>query len=378
MKEDSSLREGTVERRRFGLCHVSLRAFRNYRKLYLEFDRGFNVLTGENAQGKTNLLEAMALLSTSRLLRGQKDSEAILDGERTSCIEGELLESHTELAVHLERGVRKRVFLNGLVLPRAGDLIGRLPCVCMTTEDMAIARGEPSNRRLFLDLDLSALYPAYFHHLALYKRALEQRNALLRQAEHFAARDELFDPWEEQLATHGSEIRRLRRHYIAALATPAASIHAQMGNGEMLNLAYAQHDALSDQEGMRMGLASGRAVDLHRGGTGIGPHRDDLSLTIDGKDLRSFGSQGQQRTAVIALKLGVLQVEREELGASPLLLLDDMLSDLDEHRRSLLVEAVLESAGQAVLTCTEASAAGVRILREASVFEVKAGTVARI
>jgi len=375
MRESTLLREKEGETRRFGLDRIELKSFRNYEALSLGLDRGFNILAGPNAQGKTNLLEAMALLSTTRLLRGQKDGEAILDDQHTARVDGELLDSHTTIAVQLERGIRKKVFLNGLGLPRASDLIGRLPCVCMTAEDMTLARGEPSHRRLFMDLDLSALYPAYLNHLTLYKRALEQRNALLRRAEHHEVGQEQYEPWEDQIATHGSILRRQRSQYISQLAPPAAENHALMGSGESLTVSYLLHDSLTDIEQLRTGLAQGRAADLHRGGTGVGPHRDDLGLAIDGKDLRLFGSQGQQRTAVIALKLAVLLTGRSELGAPPLLLLDDILSDLDERRRALLVEAVLGNAGQAVLTCTEASAAGKLILAQAKVFEVRKGTV---
>lgn len=378
MKEEDPIKESSAENRRFGVGVLRLDHFRNYERLELELDPGFNVLAGPNAQGKTNLLEGLALLSTARLLRGQKDLEAIQEGHDAMRVEGDLLETHTTLSVSLERGSRKRVFVNSLALPRSSDLLGRLPSVQLTTEDMSMARGEPSDRRLFMDLDLSSLYPAYLHHLTLYKRALEQRNALLKQAQSHFVEDYAFEPWEEHLALHGIALRMLRMKYIDSLREPALAVHSMMGDGESLALRYLAKDESLDRDHASEALSRTRGQDIHRGSTSMGPHRDDLCIEVGGREARLFGSQGQQRTAVIALKLASLLVAKRELGAPPMLLLDDILSDLDERRRAHLVDAVLDSAGQALLTCTEASAAGKRILGQARVFGVSAGKISRL
>lgn len=378
MKEGDALRRDGAENRRFGVSQVRMDHFRNYETLDIALDEGFNVVAGPNAQGKTNLLEGLSLLSTARLLRGQRDTEAISDGFDSMRVEGDLLQVHTTLAVSLERGSRKRVYVNSLGLPRASDLLGRLPSVQLTTEDMAIARGEPSDRRLFIDLLLSSLYPAYLHHLSLYKRALEQRNALLKQAQHHHVEEMAFEPWEEHLALHGTALRNHRVECIDALLEPAIEVHSLMGDGESLKLHYLPKDEATSVESAQENLVRGRAQDVHRGTTTNGPHRDDLLIEVGGREARLFGSQGQQRTAVIAIKLASLKVAKEELGAPPMLLLDDILSDLDERRRSHLIEAVLNGAGQALLTCTEASAAGKRILEQARIFEVCAGKISRL
>jgi DNA replication and repair protein RecF len=351
---------------------VHLTAYRNYRSLSLRLAPGFNVLSGLNAQGKTNFLEALAFVSTTRLLRGRRDSEAILEGEDQSKVELEL--GRTRIGMQLERGGRKKAFLNGMSLPRAADLIGRFPCCCVTSFDLAMVRGEPSDRRLFLDLELSALYPAYLRHLTEYKRALEHRNALIRHSGGWVT-PEAFEPWEAPLAEHGSALRSMRLTYLQALLPTAQVVHREMGQGETLDLVYAPGDESTDSESLAQALFASRQHDLHRGGTSVGPHRDDVLLKIDGREAKHFGSQGQQRTAVIAVKLGCLDVAREILGMTPILLLDDILSDLDAERRALLVEAVLARAGQAVLTCTEASAAGPRILSQAALFEVHQGEI---
>ena len=371
MRDRDLLRENTVET-------LVLEGFRNYASLRLPLSAGFNVVSGPNAQGKTNLLEALYLVGTTRLLRGQRDAEAVRDGDDRAMVEVELAHSGTRLGVGLERGARKRARVNGLALPRAADLIGRLPVVCVSAADMAIVRGEPADRRLFLDLELSALSPAYLHHFALYKRAQEQRGALLRQCRERSVAPEVFEPWEAQMAQHGAHLRGARLDYVARLVEPTREVHARMGGGEALDLRYEPKDEAMEEDALRALLDASRSQDVARGATSFGPHRDDLRLEIEGRDARLFGSQGQQRTAVIALKLATLDVATEERGAPPLLLLDDILSDLDERRRAMLVEVVLDRAAQAVLTCTEASAAGERILSQARLFAVENGAVASL
>jgi len=363
------------EDRDLSVSSVHLEGFRNFQSETVILSKGFNVLSGKNAQGKTNFLEAIYLLSTTRLLRGQRDAEAILQGLSKAVVLVELEGSETSLSVTLQSGIRKRAAINGLTLPRAADLIGRLPCVCVSTLDMAIVRGEPSDRRLFLDLELSALFPAYLRHFTHYKRALEQRNALLRDSREWMQPPELFEPWEEHLATHGAAMRIARLGFVERLSPLASEAHSQIGAGEQIGLRIEAKDPAFSPESLLQGLSLSRSADVARGGTSVGPHRDDLGIDIGERDARMFGSQGQQRTAVISLKLATLGLARQELGIPPLLLLDDILSDLDESRRGQLIDVVLERAGQAVLTCTEASSAGSRILDSAKVFEVEAGRI---
>lgn len=362
----------------FGVQRVCLDAFRNYASLDIALGSGFNVLTGANAQGKTNFLEALHLVATTRLLRGMRDAEAIFDGGERASVKVELIGGRTDLEVQLTRGFRKRALINGVGVPRAADLLGRLPCVSLTVLDLPIVRGEPSERRLFLDLELSQLYPAYLRHLTLYKRALEQRNALVRAARERVVRSDEYDPWEQPLTEHGAALREARIRYVARVQPHAAEVHASMGHGESLCLRYTARDEALGASELADALQASRVADIARGGTSVGPHRDDMAIEIDGREARLFGSQGQQRTAVVSLKMATLEVAREELGSPPLLLLDDILSDLDESRRAKLVERTLDRAGQAVLTCTEAAAAGPEILGRASVFGVVSGTLSRL
>ncbi len=369
MKEEE-LRERAGENLDIYVVCVSLDRFRNYLHLDVDLDRGFNLITGINGQGKTNFLESLYLLSTTRLLRGQRDAEAVLEGETMAYVSCEL-SSHTELGMTIEPGARKRASLNGVKLPKAADVIGRLPCVSISSFDLDIVKGEPSDRRLFLDLELSALSPAYLKHLAVYKRAVEQRNALLRDSREVRRPPELFETWEEQIASAGAAIRQARRAYVEELRPIARQRHATMADGEQFDLEYVQKGEEMTADRMIEELAQSRHVDIVRGGTSVGPHRDDLLLLVGGRDARLFGSQGQQRTSVVALKLATLAHQSRMLRQPPLLLLDDILSDLDERRRSLLVQIVLDEAGQTILTCTEESAAGPEVLRRAKIFHTR-------
>jgi len=355
------------------LTGLRLRDFRNYEVVELDLGEGFHLVTGPNAQGKTNLLEALYLLSTTRLLRGSRDGDAIRHGAQKASVEAD--SGRTNLALVLEHGIRKRASLNSLGLPRASDLIGRLPCVCISAADLPIVRGEPSDRRLFLDLELSQTYPAYLQHFTLYKRALEQRNALLKLANDRYVDDASFEPWEIQLADHGSAMREFRRRYVVDLTPYARDTHATLGHGEELALGYETKDETEDSAAMSAALANRRREDIARKTTTIGPHRDELRISIDHKEGRTYGSQGQQRSAVIALKLATLRLLSEILGRTPLLLLDDILSDLDASRRAKLSEWILAHADQALLTCTEPEAAGEEILDRATIYTVKAGRI---
>lgn len=352
---------------------VELRNFRNYRDAAVDLDPGLNLICGLNAQGKTNFLEALHLLGTTRLLRGQRDSEAIREGESQALVTAELNEGRTQIGVTLESGVRKRATLNGVKLPRAADLIGRLPCVCISALDLAIVRDEPSDRRLFLDLELSALYPAYLRHFATYKRAVEQRNALLKHAREASVSEDRFEVWEEQIAAAGAFLREARLGYLGELSPVAEQSHGEIGGGERLSLAYEPNDEATTTEELLRALSGSRDREIARGSTCYGPHRDDFRIEVGSRDARLFGSQGQQRTSVIALKLATFEVGRRRHGTPPLLLLDDILSDLDERRRQRLIEVVLRLDGQAVLTCTEPESAGPDVARRAKVLTIEAG-----
>lgn len=373
------------------LKSLELNSFRLCERLQLELPPGLTLIAGANAQGKTTILEAIAALSTGRLFRTKRDQEAIrhwsvdegteIPGEgiaSEATVRGIVHPHDTVLGLRIPAGGRKRASLNGMDLPKVSDLLGRLPSIVIAASDLALAQGEPADRRLFLDMELSALFGGYLGAMAGYKRALEHRNGLLRQAQERHVSADEFEPWEAALAKFGSQIRDTRRSYIELLGAAASEAHAMLGGGERLEASCDPCDPAMTELELMEAFANERVRAIARGSTAVGPHRDDLRLDINGKSVRSFGSQGQQRTAVIALKLAAFRVSRETTGSPPLLLLDDMLSDLDQHRRSALAKVVTEEAGQAILTCTDAHAVGQEILRQSTVIGVKAGSACKL
>lgn len=354
---------------------VRLEHFRNYASAEVEVDRSMNVFFGPNGQGKTSLLEALHLISTSKLLRGSRDGEAVRSGEARAMVEVELDTSGTVLGISLAAGVRKRATLNGMSLPRAADVIGRLPSVCFSSADLPIVSGQPADRRMFLDLELCQLFPAYMRALTVYKRALEQRNALLRASQETPQPASVFEAWEAELAMHGAILREHRSTFVSTLAPIAAGHYADLARADELTLELQPADVAETSEQLFERLGATRIADTHRGSTSVGPHRDEMIIRLEDREARHYGSQGQQRSAVIALKLAVLTIFAERHGHPPLLLLDDIFSDLDKFRRQRLIEGVVASAGQVVLTCTEREQAGEEIASRARHFEIRAGTV---
>lgn len=356
---------------------VQLVNFRNYEGLDLNLTSGLTLVQGSNGQGKTNFLEALYLVSRAQLLRGMRDAEAVLEGKPSAEVKVQLKPGGTEVQVTLQPGTKKRVFVNGMALPRASDILGRVPSVSVSSADLPIIAGEPSDRRFFLDLELSGLYPSYLRDLTHYKRALEQRNALLKRAQEFSVDSNLFESWEDQLAIHGANLRRARVAFLALLAPLAKETQSHLGQGEDFNVAYAQKDPSDEEMALRAAYALNRPHDVARGQTTIGPHRDDVRIEVDGREARLYGSQGQQRSAMISLKLATLRTARTVLGDPPLLLLDDVFSDLDARRRANLVDWVLSNAAQTVLTCTEAEAAGEILVAQADLVHCEDGKLTR-
>ncbi|MCB0825603.1 MAG: DNA replication/repair protein RecF [Armatimonadetes bacterium] len=356
----------------FALQSLRLIHFRLFEDESISPSSHLNLITGQNAQGKTTILEAISLISTGRVMRGSRDGEAIQSGSDFARVDGILLGSETKVSVELAEGKRKKALLNDLGLPRASDLMGRLPTVSFSASDLRIVIGDPSDRRFLLDSELSQLFPSYLKHLAIYKRGLEQRNALLKQAHDRHVMDHEFEVWEEQMAESGSHLRDSRIGWVQHVNQAAMKSQDRLGAGEKLSLQYLVKDEVED---LQMGFVESRRIDIRRGSTTIGPHRDDIEIFVDGKPAKQFGSQGQQRTAVISIKLAVSQVATETLGDAPVLLLDDIFSDLDQHRRSRLVSCALEEGGQVFISCTEPEQAGGELIEQAKVFSVQFGKV---
>lgn len=357
------------------LERLKLRDFRNFEALDLQLDPGFNLIVGKNAQGKTNLLEAIYFIGTGKRLRGMRDHEAIRQGASSAHIEVTLAEGRTSVSLDIFLSGRKSASINGQSLPKASDLLGRVPVVAFSASDLPILRGEPSERRAFLDLHLSQIYPRYLTQFSAYKQALAQRNSLLKLAQKEPVEASLFVPWEMTMSVSAEHISLHRERYLADLKPEIQARHAQLGSGERITLELESTLAGLDAAEIADRLAESRERDIQRGSTSLGPHRDEWILCIDQKDARRYGSQGQQRTAVIALKLAVFRFLEQSLGQSPVLLLDDIFSDLDHDRRQKLIEIVAQEAGQVVLTCTDAAQAGAELGSHARRIVIEQGKV---
>lgn len=356
---------------------LRLTDYRNYTEQTLELQSGINVLTGGNAQGKTNLLEAIRLCSIGRSHRTSRDRELIRAGAHQARItlNWRRRDGSHELTALIPELSPKQMRVDGKLLRRSGELMGMLGTVLFAPEDLSLVKSGPGERRRFIDMELSQLRPVYYYALQRYNRALKQRNSLLRAACSNAALVGTLAGWDEVLASEGAQIVRLRAEFIERLNGFARRHHSHITAGrEELSCAYVTGvDAGNALESMRRGLEGGRARDLRMGTTTFGPHRDDMQLMIDGRDARAFGSQGQLRTAALSIKLSELSVMYNESGEWPILLLDDVMSELDPTRRRTLLECI--EGVQTLVTCTDMSdLAGAHI---ELALRVRAGSVER-
>jgi DNA replication and repair protein RecF len=307
---------------------------------------GINVIQGDNAQGKTSLLEAVLFLTTSKSHRTTQESELVRQGEEAFRLHGEARRAQGEVVLDANwwRGA-KRFRVNGVAQTRVSDILGKVNVVFFSPEDVDIVRGSATVRRRFLDMELSQLQPRYLRALQQYRQVLRQRNELVRKPRLDAT---LLDVWDEQLAREGEVLRSERGRFVESLTTLAAEAYQAVAPGEPLTVAYDPNVRGPLDEA----LAASRDADRRNGLTTRGPHRDDLAIRIAGRPARQYGSQGQQRTAALALKLAELELIRREAGEYPILMLDDVLSELDENRSRRLFEA-LNPDVQCLITTTE-------------------------
>jgi DNA replication and repair protein RecF len=341
------------------LQHLALSNFRNYAQLDLEPAGGLNVYVGANAQGKSNLLEGIAMLGTGKSFRTSHEGDVVRGDGDTAVVRGEavLRAGRIELVCTIEksvRGTRKAYTVNGSAVRYAGYL-GRIRVVTFVPGDLALAAGTPGVRRAFLNVALSQSEARYYHELARYRKALQQKNALLRGA--VAPDAELLAVYERTLIAAGTEIMLARAALIEELARVARRAHAQFAQSERLDVTYEPNVAFEHASreaiaaALELRLDQTREAERTRKTSLTGPHRDDVGLSLDGASLAAYGSQGQQRTAVLALKIAEYAVMRDRSQEAPLLLLDDVLSELDEDRAAALLREIGQY-DQAFVTAT--------------------------
>lgn len=339
---------------------VLLKNFRNYEALDVELNKGINILYGQNAQGKTNIIESIYLASTGKSHRTQKDLELIRwnsEGARIM-IEFEKEKDNKSVEIYLKKGCKKQVKLNGVRLNKIGELIGSLNTVIFSPDHMKIIKEGPAERRRFIDIILSQVKPGYYYNLIQYLKVLEQRNNLLNEAKNNSKVLKTIDIWNEQLVLFGTKLIMTRTEFIKNMNLFAAETHEKISNGrEKLEMKYKpsiENSEIIEKDigkAFTASLEKFKDIDLRRGITHKGPHRDDLFFYINDMEVKNYSSQGQQRTTLLSLKISEFRYISAETEEVPVLLLDDVFSELDTERQKHLMEFIKDV--QTIITCTD-------------------------
>lgn len=335
------------------ITSLDLQNYRNISSLSAAFNSGCNIIYGENGQGKTNILESIYMCGYGRSHKNSKEKEIIKQGCEESHIKAEFQSSLTSqrVDIHLRKNRSKGIALNRVPLRRMGELYGNILIVMFSSEDLDIVKRSPSDRRKYIDMQLCQLDPIYMDNLVNYNKLLEQRRELFKQAE--VGRDvhqfnETLDIWDLSLCKYGTAIIRRRREFIEELNKSVFDIHYELSGGkEKLKVVY---EPSSDEEMLYQNILKNRERDRLYKQTHVGPHRDDLSFLDDKTDLRVYGSSGQQRSCALSLKLAEISVIKKKKGENPVLLLDDVMSELDRNRQKQLIKSLSDI--QTIITCT--------------------------
>ena len=333
---------------------LELADFRNYQNLKIEFSSGTNILYGDNAQGKTNILEAIYVSATTKSHKGSKDKEIIAFGKDEAHIRTILEKDGAEYRIdmHLRGNKSKGIAVDGQRLKRASDLYGKLNVVFFSPEDLGIIKNGPSERRRFMDMELCQLDQIYLNSLSKYNKLVIERNKVLKDLFEHPEHSVLLDVQDKQLIEYGSVIIKAREKFIRDLNEIICPIHEKLTGGkELLSIYYEPNVELSEFE---QKLTMSRQKDIYAKQTTVGPHKDDFSFIVkrndDGIDIRKYGSQGQQRTASLSLKLSEIEIVKRSKKENPVLLLDDVLSELDSGRQNYLLNTIGDI--QTIITCT--------------------------
>lgn len=329
---------------------VELSNFRNYEQLDIAFDEKTNIIYGDNAQGKTNILEAAYVSGTSKSHKGSPDKEMIRFGETEGHIKTMVEKGGKEyqIDIHLRKNKSKGIAINKVPIKKASELFGFLNIIFFSPDDLNIIKDGPTERRRFIDSELCQLDKIYLYDLTNYKKTLEQRNRLMKDIYFNPSLRDTLSVWDDKLIEYGKKVIRRRREFIDEISGIVTDIHSNISGGrEILQISYEPNvdDIFFGDE-----LIHAREKDLKYGQTSVGPHRDDIKFTIANTDIRKFGSQGQQRTCALSLKLSEIKIVEQTIGEKPVLLLDDVLSELDSNRQNFLLGSLYDT--QTIITCT--------------------------
>ena len=364
---------------------LELKNYRNYKEEKISFDEGVNLILGDNAQGKTNLIEAIYISSMGKSFKTSKDRELINFDENAARVKviAEKDELETEVEITLEKkgnnSVIKNIYKNRKKLSKTSELIKNIIIVVFSPDDLKIVKEEPEKRRRFLDREICQISPYYYENYDKYRNVLKQRNVYIKEDN---LDDNLLDIWDEQLAKYGSIIMKLRAEYIEKISSFSNLIHSGITNGkENISIEYEpciSYDNPVDNLEVILyeRIKESRNKDKERRVTSIGPHRDDISFIVNGVDMRYFGSQGQQRTAALSLKLAELSLIKEDTGEDAILILDDVMSELDRSRQEYLIKTLMKN--QLFITTTDLDKSVLGSIPEASIYSVESGSVKKV
>jgi len=330
--------------------YLELSNYRNYDEIHIDFSPNTNIFFGDNAQGKTNILESVYITGTTKSHRGSHDSEIISFGKDYGVIRALFNKNDVsyKIGIQLRKEKRKAISINGSPIKKAADLLGIVNVVLFSPEDLQIIKSGPDKRRRFIDMILCQVDKEYLFSLSSYNKIVDQRNKLLKSLKNNTDIKDTLEIWDDQLVRYGSDIIRKRKEFIEKLNEKVYPIHSSLtGNDDKIDIIY---DCNTDSEGYKEKIKENLEKDIRFKSTSTGPHRDDIKINIKDIDVKKFGSQGQQRTAALSLKLAEIEIIKEYTGDTPILLLDDVLSELDMNRQKYLLENLGDT--QTIITCT--------------------------
>ena len=324
--------------------------FRNYENQEIQFNKNINIIYGDNAQGKTNILEAIFLSSFGKSFRTSKEKELIRFGQDKLMVEANFQKKDRDGKIRIEIGSKKQITVNGIKIKKLSELLGNINIVIFTPEDINILKDGPAGRRRFLDMMIGQLRPNYVHNLNLYIQTLEQRNNYLKQIKELNKPQEMLEIWDEKLAEYGEKVYLYRKEFVDKIINKINDIHKKITDEkEELKIEYISNCS-NKKEYLNL-LNERRKLDIIKGFTTKGVHRDDFVIYINDREVGVYGSQGQNRTVILSLKLSELNVVYDEIGEYPILLLDDFMSELDEKRRKNFLENIENT--QVIITGTD-------------------------
>ena len=328
---------------------ITLENFRNYKYEKIELNENTNIIFGDNAQGKTNILEAIFMLGLGKSFRTNKEKELIKENEKNSKIEIKFVKNNRNEKIKLEITDKKRFYINDIPVKKISEIVGKINIVLFSPEDIEILRNEPIKRRKFLNIMISQLRPMYIHLMSEYNKGLEQRNNYLKQIKYENKSKNNLEIWDEQLVKLGIKIYEYRKEFIEKIKKKIKETNKKITNNkENIEIKYKTN---INKDNYLKKLKENIEIDIQKGYTSVGIHRDDFEIIINGKNVAIYGSQGQQRSSIISLKLAEAEVIYDEIEEYPVILLDDFMSELDKKRIHGFINNIKNN--QVIITCTE-------------------------